>query len=59
MAYEVCERRCDMKAKAQVKTVRRSAALSRRLVEDGTAVAPPEPRQSPGAKRVLELVPSL
>jgi len=35
-----------MKAKARTRTVRRSVALSRQLVEDVTAVAPPELRQN-------------
>ncbi len=48
-----------MRAKAPAKTVRRNAARSRQLVEDATAVAPPELRQNPDAERALELVPSL
>jgi hypothetical protein len=35
-----------MKAKAAPKTIRRSVALSRQLVEDVSAVAPPELRQN-------------
>ncbi len=35
-----------MKAKVQPKTVRRSVALSSQLVEDVTALAPPELRQN-------------
>jgi hypothetical protein len=35
-----------MKTKVQPKTVRRSVALSRQLVEDASAVAPPELRQN-------------
>lgn len=35
-----------MKAKASPKTVRRSVALSRQLIEEVSAVAPPELRQN-------------
>jgi hypothetical protein len=46
MGYKVCVERCDMKAKSArkkiSKTVRRSVALPRHLVEEANAVAPPE-----------------
>src|SRR3989442_620203 len=42
----MCATRCDMKTKGLPKTVRRSVALSRQLVEQVSALAPPELRQN-------------
>jgi hypothetical protein len=46
--FPVCDWRCDMKVKAKVagRTVRRSVALPRQLVDEVVAVAPPELRQN-------------
>jgi len=50
MGYKRCVERCDMKLKSaqkrMQKTVRRSVALPRHLVEEASAVAPPELRQN-------------
>jgi hypothetical protein len=42
----MCVTRCDMKTKVPPKTVRRSVALPRQLVEQVSALAPPELRQN-------------
>lgn len=42
----MCCWRCDMKRKPSPATIRRSVALSRQLVEEATAVAPPELRHN-------------
>ena len=46
MDDKMCATRCDMKTKVLPKTVRRSVALSRQLVEQVSALAPPELRQN-------------
>jgi hypothetical protein len=46
MYYQVCEWRCDIKPKPSPKTVRRSVALPRQLVEEAAAAAPGELRQN-------------
>ena len=42
----MCAKRSDMKTKVSPKTVRRSVALSRQLVEEVSGLAPPELRQN-------------
>lgn len=46
MGYEKCERRYHMKSKTSPKTIRRSVALSRQLVEEMSALAPPDLREN-------------
>ena len=46
MGYPMGFRRRDMKTKGSARTVRRSLVLSRQLVEEATAVAPPDVRQN-------------
>jgi len=44
--YQMCERRYHMRTKTLPKAVRRSVALSRQLVEQVSALAPPDLRQN-------------
>ena len=50
MGYKGCVERCDIKTKSAAKrirkTVRRSVALPRHLVEEASALAPPELREN-------------
>jgi hypothetical protein len=46
MDYKMCERRYHMRTKTLPKTVRRSVALSRQLVEEASALAPQDLRQN-------------
>ena len=46
MDYLLCGKRCDTKNKGSPKTIRRSVALSRQLVAEVSALAPPELRQN-------------
>ncbi len=46
MDYLLCGKRCDMKNKGSPKTIRRSVALSRQLVAEVSALAPPELRHN-------------
>ena len=42
----MCDERCDMKKSNRLQTVRRSVALPKSLVDEVTALAPPEARKN-------------
>jgi hypothetical protein len=42
----MCDKRCYMKSRKRTQTVRRSVALPRSLVDEVTALAPPEARKN-------------
>ena len=46
MSPKMCDKRCDMKTKTHSRTVRRSVALPKSLVNEVTALAPPQVRKN-------------